>query len=123
MDRIPDNLQLIDVFGPPTYNNFGEPRPFTNEAGTLIGFTTTFLVGDGEVAWSLGLSLTRLQVLSWIFVCLRLYVRMFVVRLPGWDDVFVSLYLVGSIVVHSQRTRALTTSGFYLGRLHHLPLQ
>jgi len=41
----PDNTVLIDLFGPPRdYNNLNEPRPFTNEPGTIIGFTTTFLV-------------------------------------------------------------------------------
>jgi hypothetical protein len=41
---IDDNTQLIDIFGPPTYNNLNEPKPFTNEPKTLIGFTVSFLV-------------------------------------------------------------------------------
>lgn len=44
MERPSDSTQLVDVFGPPAYNNFGEPRPFTNTPGCLIGFTTAFLV-------------------------------------------------------------------------------
>ncbi|KAL1844450.1 hypothetical protein VTK73DRAFT_2528 [Phialemonium thermophilum] len=76
MARITDNTLLIDIFGFPAYNNLEEPRPFSNEPGCLIGFTTTFLA------------------LSWIFVCFRLFVRVKIVRLTGWDDLFVSLYLV-----------------------------
>jgi hypothetical protein len=34
------------------------------------------------------------QALSWLFVCLRLIVRLAVARIPGWDDLFVFLYLV-----------------------------
>jgi hypothetical protein len=74
-----DDTRLIDVFGPPVppaYNNLDEPRPLSNDPGCLIGFTVTFLA------------------LSWIFVCARLFVRLRVVRNPGWDDVFVILYLV-----------------------------
>jgi uncharacterized protein YybS (DUF2232 family) len=71
-----DNTQLVAVFGFPEYNNFNEEVPFTNEPGCLIGFTTSFLA------------------LSWIFVCLRLFVRLKIVRMPGWDDLFVFLYLI-----------------------------
>ncbi|KAK3944431.1 hypothetical protein QBC46DRAFT_456137 [Diplogelasinospora grovesii] len=71
-----DSTQLIQIFGPPSYDNFGEQRPFTNEPECLIGFTTSFLA------------------LSWIFVCLRLYVRLRVVQMPGLDDLFVLLYLI-----------------------------
>ncbi|KAK0614708.1 hypothetical protein B0T14DRAFT_570612 [Immersiella caudata] len=76
MASISDNTQLISVFGFPTYNNFNEPTPFTNRPATLIGFTVSFLA------------------VSWIFVVFRLYVRFRVVRLPGWDDLFVILYLL-----------------------------
>ncbi|KAK1750383.1 hypothetical protein QBC47DRAFT_455295 [Echria macrotheca] len=71
-----DSTQLISLFGPPEYDNFGEPTPYTNRPETLIGFVTAFLS------------------LSWMFVCLRLYVRLRVVRMPGLDDLFVFLYLV-----------------------------
>ncbi|KAK0650001.1 hypothetical protein B0T16DRAFT_457361 [Cercophora newfieldiana] len=73
---INDNTQLLSVFGFPEYNNFLEEVPFTNKPATLIGFTVSFLA------------------LSWIFVLLRLYVRFKVVRMPGWDDLFVMLYLL-----------------------------
>ncbi len=45
-----ESTQLIDIFGPPRdYNNLGDPRPFTNTPGCLIGFTATFLVrGSGS---------------------------------------------------------------------------
>jgi hypothetical protein len=41
---VPDSIRLIDLFGFPEYDNLGEPKPFTNEPATLIGFTTSFLV-------------------------------------------------------------------------------
>lgn len=44
MSAINDNTQLINIFGFPAYNNLNEPRPFSNEPGCLIGFTTSFLV-------------------------------------------------------------------------------
>jgi hypothetical protein len=44
MESINDNTQLINIFHHPSYNNLDEPRPFTNEPGCLIGFTTAFLV-------------------------------------------------------------------------------
>lgn len=43
--HVDDNTRLIDVFGPPRdYNNFQEPKPWTNEPSVLIGFVTAFLV-------------------------------------------------------------------------------
>jgi len=43
--HVDDNTVLLDLFGPPEdYNNFQEPKPWTNEASTLIGFVTAFLV-------------------------------------------------------------------------------
>jgi hypothetical protein len=44
MSAINDSAQLISIFGFPAYDNFKEPRPFSNEPGCLIGFTTSFLV-------------------------------------------------------------------------------
>lgn len=75
-----ESTQLIDIFGPPQgYNNLNEPKPFTNEPATLIGFVVSFLA------------------VSWLFVCFRLYVRIRVLRTPGWDDFFVVLYLVSGL--------------------------
>ncbi|KAH8881859.1 hypothetical protein GQ53DRAFT_754023 [Thozetella sp. PMI_491] len=34
------------------------------------------------------------MVASWICVCFRLVTRLFIIRSPGWDDLFVGLYLV-----------------------------
>ncbi|KAK4209284.1 hypothetical protein QBC37DRAFT_378203 [Rhypophila decipiens] len=75
--HVDDNTRLIDLFGPPRdYNNLQEPKPWTNEPSVLIGFVTAFLT------------------LSWIFVGLRLYVRLRVVRMTGLDDLLVFLYLI-----------------------------
>jgi len=102
MASISDETQLISVFGFPTYNNFNEPIPFTNRPATLIGFTASFLVRvRRQNPVDIRQSANRLQALSWMFVSLRLYVRFRVVRLPGWDDLFVILYLVCA-VTHGQ---------------------
>ena len=45
MAGISDSAQLVTIFGPPAYNNFNEPVPFSNQPRCLIGFTTSFLVG------------------------------------------------------------------------------
>jgi len=42
--QINDTTRLIDLFGPPEYNNLSEPLPFTNTRSCLIGFTVTFVV-------------------------------------------------------------------------------
>jgi hypothetical protein len=44
MEHISDSTQLVNIFGFPTYDNFAEPVPFTNQARCLIGFVTAFLV-------------------------------------------------------------------------------
>lgn len=44
MEAINPNAQLVSIFGPPEYNNFNEPVPFSNQPRCLIGFTTAFLV-------------------------------------------------------------------------------
>lgn len=44
MEVISPNAQLVSIFGPPEYNNFNEPVPFSNQPRCLIGFTTAFLV-------------------------------------------------------------------------------
>jgi multisubunit Na+/H+ antiporter MnhF subunit len=48
-----------------------EPLPLANRKETLFGVTIPFLV------------------VSWMAVIFRLWVRLRVVREPGWDDVFV----------------------------------
>ncbi|KAK3314111.1 hypothetical protein B0H66DRAFT_483566 [Apodospora peruviana] len=98
--HIDDNTQLIQIFGRPAYNNFNEPKPWTNEPSVLIGFTTAFLA------------------LSWIFVSLRLWVRLRVVRMSGLDDLFVFLYLVFTSVAS---IAFLLTIRYGLGR-HYLLL-
>ncbi|KAK3939409.1 hypothetical protein QBC46DRAFT_342628 [Diplogelasinospora grovesii] len=55
---------------------YAEPQPWANRPSTILGITITFMILSG------------LSVLS------RLYVRFKVVRSPGWDDLFVGLYLM-----------------------------
>ncbi|KAH8200488.1 hypothetical protein TruAng_005381 [Truncatella angustata] len=56
--------------------NLNDPEPLANRKETILGCVITFLI------------------VSWICVSLRLYVRFKIVRAPGWDDLFVGLYLI-----------------------------
>jgi hypothetical protein len=85
MSGYDENELLLDLLGPPDYDNSGEPMPWSNKPATLMGLIITFLT------------------LSWIFVCFRIYVRIRIVRSPWWDDLFVALYLVGGSLIHPQR--------------------
>jgi len=49
MEAINPNAQLVSIFGPPEYNNFNEPVPFSNQPRCLIGFTTAFLVSHFQM--------------------------------------------------------------------------
>ncbi|KAI1391774.1 uncharacterized protein F4822DRAFT_105241 [Hypoxylon trugodes] len=66
-------------------DNFDEPEPISNRPDLIWGVVIACLI------------------FSWVCVCLRLYVRLRVVRAPGWDDLCVVLYLfmvtAGSIAV------------------------
>jgi hypothetical protein len=76
-----------------------EPLPTSNLPVTIIGTTVAFLVGITILCINDG-SLTLPQVMSWIAVLSRLYVRLKVVREPGWDDFFVLLTAVRCLVVN-----------------------
>jgi hypothetical protein len=56
--------------------NLDDPEPLANRKETILGWVITFLI------------------VSWVCVSFRLYVRLKIVRAPGWDDFFVGLYLV-----------------------------
>ncbi|ORY65963.1 uncharacterized protein BCR38DRAFT_456638 [Pseudomassariella vexata] len=56
-------------------NISGEAVPLTNRPSTILGLTISFLL------------------FSWICVAGRLYTRVKIIRSPGWDDLFVVLYL------------------------------
>ncbi|KAI0127162.1 hypothetical protein BJ170DRAFT_595043 [Xylariales sp. AK1849] len=71
-----ENELLINVLGPGDYDNLDEPTPWSNKKSTLMGLPITFMI------------------LSWAFVCFRLYVRLRIVRSAWWDDLFVFLYLI-----------------------------
>ncbi|KAH6644304.1 hypothetical protein C7974DRAFT_383291 [Boeremia exigua] len=60
-----------------------EPLPLSNRLSTAIGVSIPFLV------------------LSLIAVGLRLYIRVGVVRRPGWDDAFVTLAAVFNVMAQS----------------------
>ncbi|KAI1658582.1 hypothetical protein F4813DRAFT_38877 [Daldinia decipiens] len=66
-------------------DNFDESEPISNKPETIWGVVISCMI------------------LSWICVCLRLYVRFRIVQAPGWDDLCVGLYLLtitaGSIAV------------------------
>ncbi|KAI2619874.1 hypothetical protein GGS26DRAFT_322908 [Hypomontagnella submonticulosa] len=68
-----------------SYDNFNEPEPISNKPETIWGVVISGMT------------------VSWMCVCLRLYVRFRVVRAPGWDDLCVGLYLLmitaGSIAI------------------------
>ncbi|KAH6659913.1 hypothetical protein BKA67DRAFT_641088 [Truncatella angustata] len=55
-------------------SNFDEPEPWSNKKPVILGLIITFLVS------------------SWLCVCGRLYVRIKIIREPGWDDLCVLLY-------------------------------
>ncbi|KAH8887860.1 hypothetical protein GQ53DRAFT_872620 [Thozetella sp. PMI_491] len=74
---------LVDLLG--KEDNLNEPIPGINHREAILGVVITFMV------------------LSWLCTCFRLYIRLIVVRTPGWDDFFLTLYLLstslGSIVI------------------------
>lgn len=53
--------------------DFYDKKPLVNEPATLIGVCTTFMV------------------MLWLTTSIRLYIRFFIARAPGWDDLFVVL--------------------------------
>ncbi|KAI1472158.1 uncharacterized protein F4812DRAFT_1488 [Daldinia caldariorum] len=66
-------------------DNLSESEPVSNKPETIWGIVITCII------------------LSWICVCLRLYVRFKIVHAAGWDDLCVVLYLLtitaGSIAI------------------------
>ncbi|KAI1800222.1 hypothetical protein F4811DRAFT_47641 [Daldinia bambusicola] len=66
-------------------DNLSESQPISNKPETIWGVVITCVI------------------LSWICVCLRLYVRFKIVHAAGWDDLCVVLYLLtitaGSIAI------------------------
>lgn len=45
-----ENELLLNVLGPPDYDNFGEPTPWANKKSSLMGLTITFMVQTRSVA-------------------------------------------------------------------------
>ncbi|TDZ78946.1 hypothetical protein C8034_v004472 [Colletotrichum sidae] len=60
-------------------DNLSDPKPALNEGSAVLGMTISFLVA------------------AWICGLMRLYVRFFVARCPGWDDLFVVLVMLSSL--------------------------
>lgn len=71
-----DDNDVVDLLG--IYDNFGEPKPLWNEDKFVVAIVTTFLLT------------------TWICVVFRIYTRLRIIYSPGWDDVFVVLFLVGT---------------------------
>lgn len=67
----------IDTFNYTAY--FEQPTPWQNEPGPIRGIVMTA---------------TTLALLS---VAARLFIRLAVLKIPGWDDMFVGLYLVTTL--------------------------
>jgi len=43
-DGFDPNIKMIDILGPPAYNNLDEPLPWANHIPTLEGLILSFLV-------------------------------------------------------------------------------
>lgn len=71
-----------------------QPTPWQNEPASIRGIVITVTVSRG-ILMSLYLQpqLTA-QLIALFCVISRLYIRLAVLRMPGWDDIFVGLYLV-----------------------------
>jgi hypothetical protein len=77
------STSLISLLG--EEDNLSEPIPLVNRKATILGVVITFMI------------------LSWLCAIFRIYVRFFVIYAPGWDDLFLGLYLCsttfGSIIL------------------------
>ncbi|KAF9870945.1 integral membrane protein [Colletotrichum karsti] len=89
---------ILDLLG--KADNLSDPKPVLNERPAVLGMVISFLI------------------FSWICGIFRLYVRFFIARCPGWDDLFVVLVLFSSTLL-SVGTCVATNYG--LGQ-HFLPL-
>lgn len=112
------SMSLFDTIG--TYDNLDEPTPFFNNKSVIYGFIITFLVSKtkrkkkktcpgprpktyiissrlqhSNPLTSGGVNLHTLQqTITTLCASLRLYVRFWVTRCPGWDDYFIVVILV-----------------------------
>jgi hypothetical protein len=75
---MPDNPTLLELLG--QYNNFGEPEPSWNRTPVIVGLTATFTA------------------ISTSCILFRLYTRLYIVKSPGWDDVFVFAYMLTGLM-------------------------
>ncbi|KAK3381757.1 hypothetical protein B0H63DRAFT_476569 [Podospora didyma] len=67
---------LVSLFG--VADNYGEPIPAWNRKENVLAIIIIFMS------------------LSWVCALGRLYVRLFIIFSPGWDDVFLVLYLLST---------------------------
>lgn len=120
-------LMITDLLG--SYDNFDEEPSYLNNPTNILAITITFMVSYGvpRLPWCCllgerprsflpGYKQVRLtflfQILSWIFALMRLYTRFFIVRAPGWDDLFVILSLVSTFILSSNCENNLQETGF-----------
>lgn len=85
-------MSLFQSIG--TFDNLDEPTPFMNKKPVIYGFVITFLVSRGSLYILPAMLMYLLQTISTICATLRLYVRFFVTRCPGWDDYFIVVIFV-----------------------------
>ncbi|KAL0941943.1 uncharacterized protein CTRU02_204706 [Colletotrichum truncatum] len=70
---------ILDLLG--KTDNFGDPKPTLNERPAVLGMVISFLI------------------LAWICGAFRLYVRYFIAKCPGWDDLLVVLVMLTSLLL------------------------
>lgn len=78
-----------------------EPLPLPNRLEVAVGVSVPFLVCPPETLGYSNVVLKQTQLLSLMAVCLRLHIRVHVVRQPGWDDAFVILAVIFNVVAQS----------------------
>ena len=99
-DRWVDLITLM-LANPPDPN---EKLPLSNQRGTIWGTTLTFLVRFASTNVPFSRYWRWVQILALLTASFRLYVRISVVREPGWDDFFLVLSAVCVLVTRLSRT-------------------
>lgn len=98
---------ILALFG--AYDNLHDAPDFFNYEANILGITISCMVSQMGLVFIAGiqqvtglashkyyksLTTTLCQIITWTCALLRLYVRLLVLRAPGWDDLFVTLSLV-----------------------------
>ncbi|WQF83981.1 hypothetical protein CDEST_08995 [Colletotrichum destructivum] len=83
-------VNIVELLG--KADNLSDPEPALNSRPAVLGMVISFLI------------------LAWMCGSFRLYVRYFVLRCPGWDDYFVMLSMLTSLLL-SAATCSATNYG------------